>query len=206
MPAVTAGALPPLPEKVDKSLAQTCLMQAVWFQTSSVVGGMGGVELVDAIVKELTTAWGKPNGSTDVADIQGGGSWKGVVAWHRPGINISVAYAPPMEAGPSNATVGRVIAFARRNSPQDSSVNIWLLGGGLVRRVIGEAARIADLDPALTEAMMRRSFCMQDPESTASTRYPLPAPETEAVTVGRAVKWLRQAKSLPLERRAAAFS
>jgi hypothetical protein len=205
VPAVTAGALRPLPEKVDKSLTQTCLMQAVWFQTSSVVGGMGGVELVDAIVNELIRSWGKPNGSTDGADIQGGGSWKGVVAWHRSGINIWVAYAPPWAAGPSSATLGRVIAFARRNSPPDSSVNIWLLGGALVRRVIAEAVRISDLDTALAEAMMRRSFCMQDPESTAPTRYPFPTPEADAVTVGRAVQWLRQAKSLPPERRAAAL-
>ncbi len=205
VPAVSPGALPPLPEKVDKSLTQTCLMQAVWFETSSVVGGMGGVELVDAIVNELTRSWGKPNGSTDVADIQGGGFWKGVVAWHRSGINIWVAYAPPWEAGPPNATVGRVIAFARRKSPPDSSVNTWLLGGALVRRVITEAARTADLDQSLAEAMMRRSFCMQDPESTTPTRYPYPTPEAEAVTVGRAVQWLSQAKSLPPERRAAAL-
>jgi hypothetical protein len=100
---------------------------------------------------------------------------------------------------------GRVIAFARRDSTPDSVINTWLLGGRLVRRVIAEAARIADLDPTLAAAMMGRSFCMEDPETETPTRYPFPTIEPETVTVGRVLRWLSNAKSLPPGRQAAAF-
>ncbi|MGA7414898.1 MAG: hypothetical protein WBW33_30800 [Bryobacteraceae bacterium] len=230
VPDVSQGALPPLPEKEDKSLTQTCRMQALWYETSATATNAGDAALIDAIVRELSAAWGKPNGSFDTSlkrggdrmpraivpttasgssatpDIRGGGLWKEVVAWHRAGINIWLAYDPKAWAtsAPDDAQ-GRIIAFARRDSPPDSGINIWLLGGRLERRVIAEAARIADLDPPLAAAMMQRSFCMMDPEAETPTRYPIPTLEPESVTVGRVLQWLSKAKSLPPERQAAAF-
>jgi hypothetical protein len=206
VPAVSPGTLPPLPEKEDKSLIQACMMQALWYQTGATATYAGDAALIDAIVRELSASWGKPNGAFATPDIQGGGLWKEVAAWHRAGINIWVAYDPKRWAAPASGDApGRIIAFARRDSPPDSSINTWLLGGRLERRVIAEAARIADLDPPLAAAMTGRSFCMIDPEAETPTRYPIPTFEPETVTVGRVVQWLGKAKSLPPERQAAAF-
>jgi hypothetical protein len=229
VPAVSPGALPPLPEKEAKSLIRACKMQALWYETPATVSNEGDAGFIDAIARELSASWGKPNGSFATSDIRGGpmpsailpttaeGSFatpdirggallKEVVAWHRAGINIWVAYDPKGWAATSPGDApGRIIAFARRDSPPDSAVNTWLLDGRLVRRVIAEAARIADLDPPLAAAMTGRSFCMIDPEAQTPTRYPIPTMEPETVTVGRVVQWLGKAKSLPPERQAAAF-
>jgi hypothetical protein len=203
VPAVSPGALPPLPEKEDKSLTQTCKMQALWYETRATTTNTGDAAIIDAIVHELSASWGKPNGSSATPDIQGGGLWKEVVAWHRAGINIWVAYDPKGWAAPAPGDApGRIIAFARKDSPPDSAVGIWLLDGRFEHRVIAEAARIADLDPPLAVAMMRRSFCMVDTETKPATDR---TPEPESVTVGRVARWLSKAKSLPPERRAAAF-
>ncbi len=203
VPAVSQGALPPLPEKEDPSLIQTCRLQAMWYEMPATPTNAGDAAIIDAIVRELSASWGKPNGSSADPVIEGGGLWKEVVAWHRAGINIWVAYDPTAwaTATPGDAP-GRIIAFARRDSPPDSAVNIWLLGGRLVRRVITEAARIADLDPSVAAAMMRRSFCMDDTETEPA---PDRTPEPESVTVGRVLQWLSKARSLPPERQAAAF-
>ncbi len=206
VPDVSQGALPPLPEKEDTSLTQTCRLQALWYQMPATATNAGDAAIIDAIVRELSASWGKPNGAPATPDIEGGGLWKETVAWHRAGINIWVAYDPTAWAAPTPGEApGRIIAFARRDSPPDSAVNTWLLGGRLVRQVTEEAARIADLDPSLAAAMMRRSFCMMDPETGPPTRYPIPALEPESVTVGRVLQWLSKARSLPPERQAAAF-
>src|SRR5208283_1428344 len=203
VPPVSPGALPPLPEKEDPSLTQTCRLQALWYETRATATNAGDAALIDAIVRELSASWGKPNGSSATPDIQGGGLWKEVAAWHRAGINIWVAYDPKGWAAPAPGDApGRIIAFARKDSPPDSAVGIWLLDGRFEHRVIVDAARIADLDSPLAVAMMRRSFCMVDTETKPATDR---TPEPEAVTVGRVLQWLSKARSLPPERQAAAF-
>src|SRR5208283_4869391 len=128
VPPVSPGALPPLPEKEDPSLTQTCRLQALWYETRATATNAGDAALIDAIVRELSASWGKPNGSSATPDIQGGGLWKEVAAWHRAGINIWVAYDPKGWAAPAPGDApGRIIAFARKDSPPDSAVGIWLL-------------------------------------------------------------------------------
>jgi hypothetical protein len=109
--------MPPLPEKEDKSLTQTCRMHSLWYEMSATATNAGDAALIGAIVQELSTSWGKPNGSFDTSlirggypmprgivpttasgspvtpDIEGSGLWKEVVAWHRAG-NMWVAYDP----------------------------------------------------------------------------------------------------------------
>ena len=67
VPSVVNGALPPLPEKEDATLTRACRMQAIWYQTPAPAA-------MDAVVRELSSAWGQPNGQSAEPDIGGSGT------------------------------------------------------------------------------------------------------------------------------------
>ena len=111
-PSVAPGALPPLPAREDVAATRACRIQAIWYETRSGAS-------IDAVIRELSAFWGKPSGQTTTIDIAGSSLWKGVVAWHRNGMNIWVAYDPE---GKTARPVGpRLIVYARRDIPLDSA-------------------------------------------------------------------------------------
>ena len=109
VPSVANGALPPLPEKEDATLTRACRMQAIWYQTPAPAA-------MDAVVRELSSSWGQPNGPSTEPDIAGSGLWKRVVAWHRAGMNIWLL---------GDAIVDRV-AEAAGNRPSVKPDPLWL--------------------------------------------------------------------------------
>ena len=119
-----------------------------------------------------------------------GGAGGSVVGWHRAGMNIWAAYDPLGKPGGNPGP--RVIVYARRDIPPDSDVDLQLLGPGLRQRVYQEAAQIAQLDPGLTAAVLRRCQSGLKPEEVSPT-------------LNRITQWVVAAKSLPPERKAAAF-
>ena len=186
VPSVAPGALPPLPEKGDATLTRACRMQAIWYETRAPVS-------VDAVVRELSSSWGQPNGQSTEPDIRGWALWKGVVAWHRAGMNVWVADDP--KGWPDGAGGSRFIVYARRDSPRDPDFGLRWLGDAIADRVTESAAQIAALDSTLTAAVLSRSNC--------DTRQP--GTEAESLTASRLARWLSGSSSLPPQRRAAAL-
>jgi hypothetical protein len=186
VPSVVNGALPPLPEKEDATRTRACRMQAIWYETPAPAA-------MDAVVRELSSSWGQPNGQTTEPDTGGSGLWKRVVAWHRAGMNIWVADG---SNGQPNGTGGpRLIVYARRDIPRDPNFAVWLLSDAIVDRVAEAAAQIAAQDSKLTAAMLSRSNC--------DTK--VPGTEAESLTASRLARWLNGSSSLPPQRRAAAL-
>src|SRR5271157_3959160 len=126
VPSVARGALPPLPEKEDATLTRACRMQAIWYETPALAS-------TDAVVRELSSSWGQPNGQSTEPDIGGWGLWKGVVAWHRVGMNVWVVY--DTNGPPGGAGGPRLIVYARRDSPRDPNFADWLLSDAIAVRV-----------------------------------------------------------------------
>lgn len=186
LPSVKPGALPPLPVKEDGRLTHNCQLQAIWYSTPPELPRQ-------AIVRELSALWGKPNGSPFKPDIVGDALWTNQVAWHRSGTSIWVAISP---SGPSSRSPG-LIVYARRDMPRDDDVmGLWFPNiTGPPEPVINAAARIAALDPALTARMLDRRYCNHSKR------------ETDPVSVAAAplASWLRASKDLPLEKKAAAL-
>jgi len=184
VPSVVSGALPPLPEKEDATLTRACRMQAIWYQTPALAS-------TDAVVRELSSSWGQPNGQSAEPDIRGWALWKGVVAWHRAGMNVWVADDP--NGQPDGAGGPRLIVYARRDSPRDPDFGLRWLGDAFADRVAETAAQIAAQDSKLTAAVLSRSNC--------DTRSP--GTEAESLTASRLARWLGGSSSLPPQRRAA---
>jgi hypothetical protein len=84
-------------------------MQAIWYETPAPAA-------MDAVVRELSSSWGQPNGPSTEPDIAGSGLWKRVVAWHRAGMNIWLL---------GDAIVDRV-AEAAGNRPSVKPDPLWL--------------------------------------------------------------------------------
>jgi hypothetical protein len=186
VPSVVNGALPPLPEKEDATLTRACRMQAIWYQTPAPAA-------MDAVVRELSSSWGQPNGQSAEPDIRGCALWKRVVAWHRAGMNVWVADNP--NGQPDGAGGPRLIVYARRDSPRDPDFGLRWLGDAIVDRVAEAAAQIAAQDSKLTAAVLSRSNC--------DTRTP--GTEAESLTASRLGRWLSGSSSLPPQRKAAAL-
>ena len=184
VPSVVNGALPPLPEKADATLTRACRMQAIWYQTPAPAA-------MDAVVRELSSSWGRPNGPSAEPDIRGCALWKRVVAWHRAGMNVWVADDPN---GQPDGTGGpQLIVYARRDSPRDPDFGLRWLGDAFADRVAETAAQIAAQDSTLTAAVLSRSNC--------DTK--LPGTEAESLTASRLDRWLKASSDLPPQRRAA---
>jgi hypothetical protein len=182
VPAVASGALPPLPEKEDATLTRACRMQAIWFETSALAS-------TDAVVRELSSSWGQPNGQSAEPDIRGCALWKRVVAWHRAGMNVWVV---DNSNGQPDGTGGpRFIVYARRDIPRDPDFAIWLLSDAIVDRVAEAAAQIAAQDSTLTAAVLK---------CDAGRRT-----EAESLKASRLDRWLKASSSLPPQRKAAAL-
>ena len=137
VPSVVNGALPPLPEKEDATLTRACRMQAIWYETPAPAA-------MDAVVRELSSSWGQPNGQSAEPDIRGWALWKRVVAWHRAGMNVWVADNP--NGQPDGAGGPRLIVYARRDSPRDPDFGLRWLGDAIADRVTESAAQIAAQD------------------------------------------------------------
>jgi hypothetical protein len=180
VPSVANGALPPLPEKEDATLTRECRMQAIWYQTPALAA-------MDAVVRELSSSWGQPNGPSAEPDIRGWALWKRVVAWHRAGMNVWVADDP--NGQPDGAGGPQLIVYARRDSPRDPDFGIWLLSGAIVDRVSEAAGQIATLDSTLTAAVLK---------CDAGRRT-----EAQSLTASRLDQWLKASSDLPPQRKAA---
>jgi hypothetical protein len=182
VPSVVGGALPPLPEKEDATLTRACRMQAIWYETPALAS-------IDAVVRELSSSWGQPNGPSAEPDIRGCALWKRVVAWHRAGINVWVV---DNSNGQPDGTGGpRFIVYARRDSPRDPNFAIWLLSDAIAVRVAEAAGQIAAQDPMLTAAVLK---------CDAGRRT-----EAESLKASRLDQWLKASSSLPPHRKAAAL-
>lgn len=182
VPSVARGALPPLPEKEDAALTHACRMQAIWYETPALA-------TTDAVVRELSSTWGQPNGPSTEPDIGGWALWKGVVAWHRAGMNIWVVY--DTNGPPGGAGGPRLIVYARRDIPRDPNFAQWLLNDAIAVRVAEAAAQIAAQDSILTAAMLKcEAGRRTEPESLKANRLDL---------------WLKASSSLPPPRKAAAL-
>jgi hypothetical protein len=186
VPSVAPGALPPLPEKEDATLTRACRMQAIWYQTPAPAA-------MDAVVRELSSSWGQPNGQSAEPDIRGQALWKRVVAWHRAGMNVWVADDP--NGQPEGAGGPRLIVYATRDIPRDPDFGLRWLGDALADRVAETAGQIAAQDSTLTAAVLSRSNC--------DTK--VPATEAESLTASRLARWLSGSSSLPPQRKAAAL-
>ena len=180
VPSVANGALPPLPEKEDATLTRACRMQAIWYQTPAPAA-------MDAVVRELSSSWGQPNGPSTEPDIAGSGLWKRVVAWHRAGMNIWVADGS--NGQPDGTGRPRLIVYARRDGPRDPDFAIWLLSDAIVDRVAEAAAQIAAQDSKLTAAVLK---------CDAGRRT-----EAQSLTASRLDQWLKASSDLPPQRKAA---
>jgi len=180
VPWVVNGALPPLPERENATLTRECRMQAIWYETPVVA-------LTDAVVRELSSAWGQPNGQTTEPDIGGWARWKGVVAWHRAGMNIWVVDDP--NGPPGGAGGPRLIVYARRDIPRDPDFAVWLLSDAIVDRVAEAAAQIAAQDSKLTASMLK---------CDAGRRT-----EAQSLTASLLDQWLKASNDLPPQRKAA---
>jgi hypothetical protein len=180
VPSAARGALPPLPEKGDATLTRACRMQAIWYETPAPAA-------MDAVVRELSSSWGQPNGPSTEPDIAGSGLWKRVVAWHRAGMNIWVADGS--KGQPDGSGGPRLIVYARRDSPRDPDFAIWLLSDAIVDRVAEAAAQIAAQDSKLTAAVLK---CDAGPRT-----------EAQSLTASRLDQWLKASSDLPPQRKAA---
>ena len=161
-------------------------MQAIWYQTPAPAS-------MDAVVRELSSSWGQPNGQSAEPDIRGQALWKRVVAWHRAGMNVWVADDPN---GQPDGTGGpQLIVYARRDSPRDPDFGLRWLGDAFADRVAETAAQIAAQDSTLTAAVLSRSNC--------DTR--VPGTEAESLTASRLDRWLKASSDLPPQRKAAAL-
>jgi hypothetical protein len=186
VPSVARAALPRLPEKEDATLTRACRMQAIWYETPALAS-------IDAVVRELSSSWGQPNGQSTEPDIAGSGLWRRVVAWHRAGMNVWVV---DNSNGQPDGTGGpRFIVYARRDMPRDPNFGLRWLGDAIADRVAEAAAQIAAQDSTLTAAVLSRSNC--------DTK--VPGTEAESLTASRLARWLSGSSSLPPQRRAAAL-
>ncbi len=129
VPSAAQGALPTLPAKADNALTRDCRLQGIWYQTRAQVS-------LDALVRELSTAWGAPNGASAEPDIRGWKLWRGMVAWHRNGIDIWAAHDPE---GP------RLVVYARREMPRDPAFALELLSDVTKRQMVEVATQVAAL-------------------------------------------------------------
>ena len=182
VPSIARGASPPLPEKEDATLTRACRMQAIWYETRAPVS-------VDAVVRELSSSWGRPNDQSTEPDIRGWALWKGIAAWHRAGMNVWVADDPKGWA--DGAGGRRLIVYARRDSPRDPNFAQWLLSDAIATQVAEAAAQIAAQDSTLTAAVLK---------CDAGRRT-----EAESLKASRLDQWLKASSSLPPPRKAAAL-
>jgi hypothetical protein len=180
VPSAVSGVLPPLPEKEDATLTRACRMQAIWYETPAPAA-------MDAVVRELSSSWGQPNGQTTEPDTGGSGLWKRVVAWHRAGMNIWVVDGS--NGQPDGTGRPRLIVYARRDIPRDRNFAVWLLSDAIVDRVAEAAAQIAAQDSKLTAAVLK---------CDAARRT-----EAQSLTASRLDQWLKASNDLPPQRKAA---
>jgi hypothetical protein len=163
-------------------------MQAIWYETETDVS-------TDAIVRGLSSIWGKPNGASFEPDVNGCALWKSVTAWHRADMSIWVAYDP--SGKPVANSTPRVIVYARRNMRRGIEEIDTVSGrtAGSEDAVAEAAAQIAAEGPALTTPLLKRLHC----EPGHSRR------EDASIAAGRLARWLTASRDLPAERRAAAL-
>ena len=157
-------------------------MQAIWYQTPALPS-------TDAVVRELSSSWGQPNGQSAEPDIRGWAQWKRVVAWHRAGLNVWVADDP--NGQPDGAGGPQLIVYARRDSPRDPDFGLRWLGDAFADRVAETAGQTAAQDLKLTAAMLK---------CDAGQRT-----EAESLKANRLDQWLKASSSLPPPRKAAAL-
>lgn len=179
VPAVSQGALPPLPPKQDPGLIGSCRLGAMWFE-------IPGPNAVPSLVKELAVAWGPPSGSchNELARtlfIRGSKYWKDISLWRRGNISVWLAWT---DWDKGNSVGSRTIIFMLRDRPPD--LDLFKVGFD----VTAAALKIADLRPALTRDISPETSCANLPSGNATERLS---------------RWLRAAHRLPSDRRAAAL-
>lgn len=188
VPPVRQGALPPLPVNEGARLRDDCQLQAIWYKAPPELSWQ-------AMVQELSTLWGKPNGSPFEPDIVGDALWTNQVAWHHSGTSLWVAISPSGTL-PTSRSPGAIV-YARHDMARDDDVmDRWFAHfTGPPEPVMKAAARIAALDPALTARMLDRRYC----------NYSNGHADPVSVAAAPLASWLRSSKDLPTERKAAAL-
>jgi hypothetical protein len=187
VPLVTAGKLPPLPESFGAALINECRLEESWVETRESVS-------VDSLVRILSSSWGEPNGpSQSFRDaVWQVGKRQDVVAWHRAGVSVWVVT--------DWRTPTKVRAVYARNDVLPVERDWYEAIGGLQDKVRLQSApivaKIAGLDPPLTQAVVRTATC----ESISSAGQVPPE-----ITVERFGHWLDALKPLASSRRAAAL-
>ncbi len=162
---------PALPARTEN-----CELDAVWYRTPA-------ADARDNLVRELSSAWGLPNGASAEPDIRGWANWKAVAAWHRGGIDVWVA----------RDGAGSIV-YARRTTPRDPGSDPWF--GSVLEsqaQVADAVARIAALGGELTAPVLSKSRCAAGPEERVGEQ------------VEPLARWLGAAQALPPPRRAAAL-
>jgi hypothetical protein len=190
-PFAAPGKLAPLPARLDRTLTRRCDLDELWYNVRSPVR-------VESVVAALESAWGKANGQSEEIGLANSGLWHNVMAWHRAGWN---AWIVPNPANSNGESTGSLMVSVRRTGiirDSDLLVDPPLL----VQRVkviaeesASELARIAALDPSLSEDMVRHVRCAAG----------APVDNNVAAAADRLEKWINAAKDLPRQRRAAAL-
>jgi hypothetical protein len=194
-PKAGSGLLPPLPAKQDDSLAeQGCTQLSFWYEVHNTTGV---ADLAGKVSQELTVSWGVPGTvPRSKRSLWNSANWSPLFTWQRGDNSIWVAGDP--EGRPKEGS--RLLILTRSlGAPRggiDPSSNTFGIVPGSLPSLAGEAARLAAVDPALTNEILRQ--LKQHGPSPTST---LPsAPPLEPLE-----RWLRAAQNLPPQRKAAAL-
>jgi hypothetical protein len=192
VPPVTAGKLPALPRRADSTLVRSCTLEEVWYETR---GNIPAHEFLDL----LKAQWGEPNGAPPLPlyavapyGLQWGKwRWARVSTWSREGMVVRVG------SDPVNSELSTLVVWTRNDVPSGGEwEEIAKKRRSLAVEISDEElATIAHLDPVLTKSVLARTRCVNG----------APPKESTSVSADRLGKWLRDAKGLPSERRAAAL-
>ncbi len=179
VPAVTQGALPPLPPKQDSGLIASCRLSAIWIEAR-------GPSQVAALVAGLATAWGPPTRSSPQQlsrnlTIRGSGFWKDVSLWRRGNVTVWLGWTN-WDRG--DGVGSRTVVYLQRDRPRD----LDLLKAGF--NVTSAALKMAGLDPMPTRDIASETSCAKLQAGDA---------------VERLSRWLLAARNLPPVRHAAAL-
>jgi len=190
VPPVTAGKLPRLPATSGSAPLQACRLEESWVETREPVS-------LDSLVRVLSSSWGDPNGpSQSFRDaVWSVGMRKDIVAWHRAGMNVWVVTT----LGKATTTVNKV--YARNDilpAPTDWYEAIEGIQNKVCLQSAATLAKIAALDPVLSQAVLGATTCEPSPLISAP-------PEPPVTTARRLENWLDASKTLPPPRRAAAL-
>jgi hypothetical protein len=195
VPAVKAGALPPLPGPGHASVKESCRMQALQYSASPEIP-------IQDLIRELSSVWGTPDRSHAVSGSKYGHPENihgDIAIWDHDGVSARLRYLYTLE-GVSEQRTGIVLYVkldALPAAPCDecrSSLMYPLISEGLTL-FLQEAAQIAAEDPALTRQIVEWSRQRNNPKWVVDP----------TLARNNLRKWLEVAKQRSPHQRAAAL-